>query len=307
MILRFDRALTNQSILANGNELADIMGRDRDESGRRVYEYPIDAQLHLADLPAPVLVTDYFRICRFPSVLRDSIIALYRSPLRITEYDGTRIEFRENAYPGVWGPSIDTLLFCRSLSSLQLDTVRTVVEIGSGSGFVSKYVLSIAPNLERITLIDLNPNAATCVGNHFHDARIEMVVGDGTQYVAGKKFDLILCNPPYIPRPRSIENNPYEGIGLLVYLLTRAESHLNPGGRVITNISSLGEHLVVAEVRNAGSTYRVIDSMEVPLKVFNVLNNPAWMDYLLREKGLTQQYRDGYDYWHRIQIVEVAS
>jgi hypothetical protein len=27
-----------------------------------------------------------------------------------------------------------------------------------------------------------------------------------------------------------------------------------------------------------------LDSMEVPLKVFNVLNNPEWMDYLIKEK-----------------------
>ena len=53
-------------------------------------------------------------------------------------------------------------------------------------------------------------------------------------------------------------------------------------------------------LRRSNSAYE----MEVPLKVYNVLNNKEWMDYLL-ERGLKKEHRDGYDYWQTIKIVEM--
>jgi hypothetical protein len=45
-----------------------------------------------------------------------------------------------------------------------------------------------------------------------------------------------------------------------------------------------------------------LDRMNVPLKVLNVLNNPAWMRFLLEDKGLEAEARDGYEHWHTIMI-----
>jgi len=40
----------------------------------------------------------------------------------------------------------------------------------------------------------------------------------------------------------------------------------------------------------------VLASMEVPLKVYNILNNPKWIKYL-KKNGLQDRPVDGYDYW----------
>jgi hypothetical protein len=45
--------------------------------------------------------------------------------------------------------------------------------------------------------------------------------------------------------------------------------------------------------------------MEVPLKVFNVLNNPEWMEYLIKEKWLKKEYRDGHEYRQTLYIYEI--
>ncbi|HZX44579.1 MAG TPA: hypothetical protein VFF28_02740 [Candidatus Nanoarchaeia archaeon] len=110
MLMKFDPGLTRQEIWAEGSELATLLGYDRDEHGKRVHSWPKERKIHVATLDNPVLVTDSYKICQFPSTLRDTVFALFASPTKTTEYKGTSLEFEQRRYPGVWGPSIDTLL-----------------------------------------------------------------------------------------------------------------------------------------------------------------------------------------------------
>jgi hypothetical protein len=48
-----------------------------------------------------------------------------------------------------------------------------------------------------------------------------------------------------------------------------------------------------------------LDSMEVPLKVFNVLNSPERMDYLINEKWLKKKYRHGHEYRQTLYMYEI--
>lgn len=305
MILRFDRDLTRVEVLAQGAELANIMGHDRDASGRRVRTWPDERTQPVATLSHPVLVTDHHRIGQLPPVPRDTVFALLASPLRVTAYDGIELPFEQARHPGVWGPSIDTLLLSRALSRLPLAPVRRALEIGCGSGFLSKVVLARAPGLLEMTLVDLSPHAAACARELVTDPRARVIEGDGIAVLGQGPWDLIVCNPPYIPRPHSIDDNPYEGVGLLRHLLEHGPGHLAPGGRLIVNVSSLGGQVVADLMPAAAAT--PIDRLEVPLKVFNVLNSGEWLAFLANAAGLTAERRDGYDYWHTITILEMAS
>jgi len=302
MILEFDLPLTQQLIFAHGDELAAVMARDTDAQGRRVYTYADDVREHVATLPDPVLVTDYWRIANLPPRIRDTVCKLYESPRRITVYGGTRIDFQQDRYPGTWGPNIDTLLFCRALTAERLAGVRTAIEIGCGSGFISRFLLEHAPKLTSMTLVDINPNAIRCAQDNIKDPRATFIHGDGLKAMAGNEYDLIVCNPPYIPRPGSIGDNAYEGVGLLAYFIQQGPRHLTPQGRIITNISSVCQSITTPLLQRERIQAQELDRMHVPLKVLNVLNNPAWMKFLLEDKGLKAEARDGYEYWHTILI-----
>jgi release factor glutamine methyltransferase len=306
MILRFDPLITEQQVYAQGIELAQIMGLDKGKDGKRVVSHPDSAERYVATIANPVLVTDNYKISGIPdSILRDTLFALFGSPHKVVEYGGTSVDFDQRNYPGVWSPSIDTLLFCRALNSYDFSGMKKAVEIGTGSGFISKHLLRIAPGLEKITLVDLNPKAIDCAKDNIKDSRADYVAEDALDYIEGQSYDLIICNPPYIPRPVSIDDNPYEGVNLLNQLISRSREYLNPGGSFITNISSLCRYLTDRTISEAGVRSADMDSMTVPLKVFNVLNNPEWMDYLIREKGLQENEHDGYKYWHTITITEI--
>lgn len=293
-------------IYAHGDELAQVMGRDRDEQGKRIHTLPEEEKILVSTIKNPVLVTDNYRMSLLDPVVRDTIFGLYEKPIRVTEYDGTSIRFVEGKYEGVWGPSIDTILFCKALSEIDLAGVETAAEIGCGSGFVTKHLVRKAKNLKKISLIDFDQKAVECAMNEVKFPDRVFSAGDGIDFLkGGRRYDLLMSNPPYIPRPGSIDDNPYEGVELLNYLISHANEHLTNKGKLIVNMSSLCEHIAKKTIDESDVTVRNLANMEVPLKVYNVLNNPEWMKYLLGN-GLDEELKDGYKYWHTINILEVS-
>jgi len=156
-----------------------------------------------------------------------------------------------------------------------------------------------------MTVNDLNPEAISCAKETIQDKRARFVIQDATAFLQDQSYDLIICNPPYIPRPKSVDDNPYEGLSLLRYLIMNAPRQLNAGGMLVTNFSSLSRATALSFCREAGCSAQEVDRMDVPLKVYNVLNNGEWMAYLKKEAGLREQYRRGYDHWHTIAIMTV--
>lgn len=194
------------------------------------------------------------------------------------------------------------------LDGVRVDTcgeniAEGAIEIGCGSGFLGKYALSKLKGLKRMWFVDLNKHAIECAKDNVKDRRARFFAGDGLKFMKKKKFDLIICNPPYVPRPGSIEDNSYEGIGLLYHLLHFGQNYLNPKGIIITNVSSLAWKKVLRQ--KPKMNMELLESMEVPLKVNNILNNEKWLEYL-KKQGLKKSYKKGYEYWQIINIVKLG-
>jgi len=135
MLHKFASDLSTHSIYAQGNELATIMAQDKDQEGNRVYIYPKDKTMHVVDLPNPVLVTDRPKIAKITDYIkRETVFALYDSPLITVNYDDVQMEFENMKikYPGVWSPSIDTLFFCKTLKDIDFKQCSSMIEVGSG-------------------------------------------------------------------------------------------------------------------------------------------------------------------------------
>ena len=296
MIIKVDGGLKRQEIWANGTELSTIMGKDGKKS-----KYLSSEKVFVHAFKNPILMTDNYLIAKLNPSIRDTLFSLYNSRPRIIDYDGVNVFWNEK-YKTVWCPSIDTLLFARALKKIKtkLRNVKTVIEIGCGSGYLSKYLLAKNKQIKSMFVNDINSDAISCAKENIKDKRAKFYVGNGLEFIKNKKFDLIICNPPYVPRPRSIENNPYEGVDLLNYFLHEGQKHLNEGGILVTNISSLSEDIVLK--KKPSMKMKLIDSMEVPLKVNNIMNNKKWLKYL-EKRGLKKKLRRGYEYWQKINIV----
>ena len=138
-------------------------------------------------------------------------------------------------------PSEDSELLAQAASSYaRMQKPASVLEVGVGSG----YVLERIPARSRCGT-DLNPMAVTAAQDRVSDADIRL--GDLTEPFDGP-FDLIVCNPPYLPADwsdrflsdevRSALIGGTSGIELSLRLIREARGKLALGGAMIIIVSS---------------------------------------------------------------------
>ncbi|MEC9144979.1 MAG: peptide chain release factor N(5)-glutamine methyltransferase, partial [Pseudomonadota bacterium] len=145
-----------------------------------------------------------------------------------------------------------------------------LLDLGTGSGALLLACLSEMPGATGIG-VDLSAGAlATATANAAQlrlSDRVQFVVGDFADPQAGAgEFDLILCNPPYIPRraieqlapevahfdPKRALDGGDDGLDCWRSLLPRLQQGLAPNGRAFVEIGAGQEEAVTSLARQAG-------------------------------------------------------
>ncbi|HVY01730.1 MAG TPA: methyltransferase, partial [Candidatus Nanoarchaeia archaeon] len=181
MKIVISKDLKKQEVWANGAELANVLGMDR-EKGKRIISYPEEKRKLVHIFKNPVLMTDNYRISKLQPSLRDTLFSLFSSKNRIVEYD--KVSTIDNGqYKSVWSPSIDTVLFAKALKKIfeKRKDFDKVAEIGTGSGFLSKYCLVKNNKIKSLLVNDLNPYAIESAMKNISDKRANYYVGDGIE------------------------------------------------------------------------------------------------------------------------------
>jgi release factor glutamine methyltransferase len=117
-----------------------------------------------------------------------------------------------------------------------------LLEIGSGSGFQLQKILGLGIKKKNIFCCDVNPEAVKkCRNLGFNCMKSNLF-----KKFKGKKFDVIIFNPPYLPEDK---DEPKEsqvattggkfGSDIINRFLEEAGNHLEKNGRIFLIISSL--------------------------------------------------------------------
>ena len=157
-------------------------------------------------------------------------------------------EFRSRVFrvsPAVLIPRPDTeVLVEQALRRLPGKESPTVLDLGTGSGIVAVSLALECP-AARVVAVDISPPAlAVAAGNAARlGAAIECLAGDWYAPLAGRRFDLIVANPPYIAaddphlagdglpfEPPEALTDGGDGLGCLRRIVAGAAAHLRPGG-----------------------------------------------------------------------------
>lgn len=102
--------------------------------------------------------------------------------------------------PGVYAPQCDTRLLMAALDQENVGPGAAVLDIGTGSGVLAIRAAQLGA---RVTAVDVTRRAVLTARLNalLHLCRITVRRGDLASAVRARTFDLVVCNPPYVPAP----------------------------------------------------------------------------------------------------------
>lgn len=109
------------------------------------------------------------------------------------------------AIDGVYPPQQDSQLLIDVLADSGSLQRRSVVDLGTGSGVVA--VAAAELGARSVTAFDICPNAVRCARRNALAAGVDVHVrlGSWTQALECEPFDLVVCNPPYVPSGAEVD------------------------------------------------------------------------------------------------------
>lgn len=138
-------------------------------------------------------------------------------------------------------PETETLVEW-ALELLPLDCAAAVVDLGTGSGAIALALAQQRPRA-RLTAVDASaPALAVAAANGLsHGLSVEWLPSDWFGALSGRRFDVIVSNPPYIAtgdahlealthEPRQALTSGHDGLDAIRQLVGAAPAHLQPAG-----------------------------------------------------------------------------
>ena len=135
---------------------------------------------------------------------------------------------------------------------------RRILDLCCGSGCIGLAAAHVFPDAE-VDLVDDDPVAVAAARENLRSAdpavaaRAEVIASDLFGNLGGRRYDLVLCNPPYVPTaeldaaPREFRHEPRHGLdggadGLDVWrrIVSQVDAHLAPGGVLVGEVGGLG-------------------------------------------------------------------
>jgi release factor glutamine methyltransferase len=190
--------------------------------------------------------------------------------------------------PGVFSPPSDAFMLAGVLERHAPGC--DVLDVCAGSGVLA--VVAGLAGARSVTAVDVSRRAlaTTWLNGRLNGVPVALRRGDLLEPVAGRRFDVIVSNPPYLPapsdaRPRGLDRATDAGLDgrrFLDRLLDGAPGHLRPGGVLLVVHSSVnGVAPSVERARGAGLDADVALRRHGPLGPILRARTP-----LLRERGL---------------------
>ncbi|WP_374338840.1 50S ribosomal protein L3 N(5)-glutamine methyltransferase [Methyloversatilis sp.] len=156
-----------------------------------------------------------------------------------------------------------------------------ILDLCTGSGCLAVAAAHVFPEA-RVDAVDLSADALKVAQLNIHDHglrdRVEVLHGDLFDALEDRRYDLILCNPPYVTDaamdalPEEFRKEPAmalgagaDGMDIVRRLVADAGRHLNPGGLLLVEV---GRNQAEAEAALPGLPLVWLDTDSAAAPVF---------------------------------------
>jgi release factor glutamine methyltransferase len=174
--------------------------------------------------------------------------------------------------PGVYRIDRDTAL----LTEVLQDRVRSrhVLDVGAGTGALA--IAAAHAGAASVTAVDLSRRsvAATWLNSRLHRVPVNVRCGDLFAPVRGRRFDVVVANPPYVPAPTQDParyrmarcwDGGHDGRLLLDRLCSGLPDVLTAeGSALIVHSEVCGEQATIAAMAAVGLDARVVARATLP-------------------------------------------
>jgi ribosomal protein L3 glutamine methyltransferase len=140
----------------------------------------------------------------------------------------------------------------RVLRQAQDERAGSILDLCTGSGCLA-ILAALAYPEAKVDAVDVSADALAVAKRNVADyklgRRVKLIRSDMFAELAGRTYDLIIANPPYVKAasmktlPEEYRREPQlalasgaDGLDHVRVILARAREHLNPGGRVVVEI-----------------------------------------------------------------------
>ena len=161
------------------------------------------------------------------------------------------------------------------------EAVKSALDLCTGSGCLAILMANAFPNA-AVDAIDISADALVVASRNIADYhledRVKPVESDLFAAVPGKRYDLIVCNPPYVTAdamaalPPEYRHEPSlalaagpDGLDVVRRILAAAHAHLNPGGVIAIEVGH-NQDLVTAAFPDLPAVW--LDTEHAAGKVF---------------------------------------
>ncbi len=220
-----------------------------------------------------------------------------------------------------WPPSMDTFTMLLDLEKASVfnHNYSTVLDLGCGTGIIGITAAKRIPRVISIALADwlLTPlvyTALNWIRNIPDSTQTSAIlrVGLDTRWIMEpkfKRFDLAVCNPPYLPIPEQFRDlkmsSTVAGTGLL-------ERFIQHSAAIAEDCYVSFSHLALEEAKASEKLSRkrlipIAEPRKVPFRIIHAFENVRYLKWLVKERKLRYEPRSRHRFWHFLTTYKIES